>query len=230
MRPLALDPDRIAELVHGGLEAGGTFSMGVCGALAEFTVAGAEPDVRRCGPARRTIEAVTSGGAIRLTITDETTAYDAGPDGAVTLAVPRSALPPPSLQVTAAPADPAALRAEDHDGVLVDLAVGHSVAAFCVRTADPALIAALRVVEGAGWREALDRVGHLLVAASPHRVVTCPLGRIEVYNPIPHEPDTSPAGCHTHLLPGLLETGREMIGGGRLPAQLAAAVTFTGHP
>ena len=56
------------------------------------------------------------------------------------------------------------------------------------------------------WREALDVVGHRLVAASPHRVVTGPLGRIEVYNPIPAGWGASPEGCHTHLIPALLET------------------------
>lgn len=222
MRPLALDADRIAELIQRALEDGGAWSMGVQGALAEFAVMGDErPDVRRCGPAGRTVEAATSGGAIRLTITDDTVAYSAGRDGRIMLAVPRSLLPPPSRRVSVAPADPAALRPEEEKAALVDLAVGHSAAAFCVRTADPELIAALRAVEGLGWREALDRVGHLLVAASPHRVVTGPLGRIEVYNPIPNEWNASPDGCHTHLLPRLLETGRETAEGNELPPELA---------
>ncbi|MGH9009379.1 MAG: DUF6925 family protein, partial [Acidimicrobiia bacterium] len=199
MRPLALDPDRIAELIHGALEDAATgCSMGVQGALAEFAVVGDErPEVRRSGPSGRTVEAVTAGGGIRLAITDDTVAYRAGSGGGITLAVPRSTLPAPSLRVVLAPADPAALRPEDEKAALVDLAVGHSVAAFCVRTADPDLIAALRAVEGCGWREALDRAGHLLVAASPHRVVTGPLGRIEVYNPIPQQWHVSPDGCHT---------------------------------
>ncbi|HEX6382344.1 MAG TPA: hypothetical protein VF180_13945 [Acidimicrobiia bacterium] len=225
MRPLALDPDRIAELIHGWLgDAAGAWSMGVQGALAEFAVVGDEAvEVRRSGPGGRTVEAVTAGGGVRLTVTDDTVAYSAGPDRGITLAVPRTVLPAPSLKVTAEPADLGALRPEHEDAVLVDLAVGHSAAAFCVRTADPELIAALGAVEGCNWREALDRVGHLLVAASPHRVVTGPLGRIEVYNPIPQEWHVSPDGCHTHLLPRLLETGRETADGDELPHELAAA-------
>ncbi len=225
MRPLALDPDRIAELIHGGLTGGaGAWSMGVQGALAEFAVVGDEAvEVRRSGPGGRTVEAVTAGGGIRLTVTDDTVAYNAGPDHGITLAVPRSVLPAPSLKVTAEPADPGALRPEHEKAVLVDLAVGHSAAAFCVRTADSELIAALWAVEGCTWQEALDRVGHLLVAASPHRVVTGPLGRIEVYNPIPKEWHVSPDGCHTHLLPRLLETGRETAGGDELPSEFVAA-------
>lgn len=229
MRPLALDPDRIAELIHGALAgAAGAWSMGVQGALAEFAVVGEEAvEARRSGPGGRTVEAVTAGGGIRLTITDDTVAFNAGPDRGITLAVPRSVLPGPSLTVTADSADLGALRPEHRKAVLVDLAVGHSAAAFCVRTADPDLIAALRAVAGCGWQEALDRVGHLLVAASPHRVVTGPLGRIEVYNPIPQEWHVSPDGCHTHLLPRLLETGRETADGDELPHELVAAANCT---
>jgi len=229
MRSLGLLPDRIAELIHGALaDAAGGWSMGVQGGLAEFAVVGAErPEVRRGGTHGRTIEAVTAGGGIRLTITDDTVAYSAGPDRGITLAVPRSALPAPSLRVRAEPSDPGALRPEDEKAVLVDLGVGHSAAAFCVRTTEPDLIAALRDVEGRSWREALDTVGHLLVAASPHRVVTGPLGRIEVYNPIPQEWHASPEGCHSHLLPQLLMTGRETAEGDDLPPQLAAAASCT---
>ena len=229
MRRLDLTPDGIADLAQRALEAGTAgWSMGVQGALAEFALVGDErPEVRRSGPGGRTVETVTAGGGIRLTITDDTVAYGAGSGGAITLAVPRSTLPAPSLQVVAAPADPGALRPEDEKAVLVDLAVGHSVAAFCVRTADADLIAALAAVEGGSWREVLDHAGHLLVAASPHRVVTGPLGRIEVYNPIPKARAASPEGCHTHLLPHLLETGRETAEGEELPPQLAAAAYCT---
>ena len=228
MRLLALSPDGIADLTQRTLEEGaGGWSMGVQGALAEFAVAGDEQfEVCRSGPGRRTVEAVTGGGGLRLTITDDTLAFSASEDGVV-LAVPRHTLPAPSVRVTAALADPDALRPEDEKGVLVDLAVGHSAAAFCVRTADPELIAALRAVEGCSWREALDVVGHRLVMASPHRVVSGPLGRIEVYNPIPHRDDASPEGCHTHLLPRLLETGGETAESDELPAQLVAAANWT---
>ena len=229
MRLLPLSPDGIAEFARRAVEEGaGGWSMGVQGALAEFAVVGDErPEVRRSGPTGRTIETLTAGGGIRLTITDDTVAYSTGPDSGITLVVPRTTLPAPSLRVTAAPADPGALRPEDEKAVLVDLGVGHSAAAFCVRTADPDLIAALRAVEGRRWREALDGVGALLVAASPHRVVTGPLGRIEVYNPIPPAGEASPDGCHTHFLPRLLETGRETEVGDEQPPQLAAAANWT---
>ena len=230
MRLLACGPDRIADLLHDALAGGtGAVSMGVQGALGEFAVVDGETvDVRRSGPGGRTVEAVTAGGGVRLTISDDTVAYRAGPDRGVTLAVPRTVLPAPSLKVTAEPADGGALHPEHAQAALVDLAVGHAAATFCVRTPDPDLIAALRAVEGCSWREALDRVGHRLVEASPHRVVTGPLGRIEVYNTIPRAGHVSPDGCHTHLLPELLETGRETASGDELPVELVAAAYCTG--
>jgi hypothetical protein len=225
---LALTADGIADLVHESLDAGaGGWSMGVQGALAEFAVvAGERAQIRRKGPGGRMVEALTAGGGIRLTIGDDTEAFADG-DDTVLLAVPRAGLPAATVRVSAAPTDPEALRPQDEKAVVVDLAVGHAVAAFCVRTADPELVAALRAVEGRTWREALDLVGHRIVAASPHRVVTGPLGRIEVYNPIPQEWGASPEGCHTHLLPALLETGRELAEGVELPPQLAAGGNWT---
>jgi hypothetical protein len=130
--------------------------------------------------------------------------------------------------VAIAEGDPAALRPEDRDDLLVDLGVGHAAAAFCVRTGDAELGKRLRAVEGATWRVALDHVGHAIVAASPHRVVTTPLGRIEVYAPIPRQWGASPEGPHTHLLPDLLATGRELPDGVDLPPGLAPAAAF--HP
>jgi hypothetical protein len=231
---LALTPGGIADLVEQMLAGGtGGWSMGVQGALAEFALTAASPTAvfRRSG---KTVEAIAAGGGLRLTVTDETQAFAVlDPDrpdavGTVYLAVPRRSLPAPPAGVTIAGGDPAALRPEDGDDLLVDLAVGHAAAAFCVRTGDAELGKRLRAVEGAAWREALDQVGHAIVAASPHRVVTTPLGRVEVYAPIPQEWGASPPGPHTHLLPALLETGRELPDGVDLPPGLAPAAAF--HP
>ena len=228
MHALVLTADEIADVVWALVEDGRTaWSMGVQGALAEFAVVPGEPvDVRRTGPNGRVVEAVTAGGGLRLVITDDVVAFTDGPDTAL-LAVPRTCLPVAATRIRAATRDSEPLRPEDRDALLVDLGIGHSVATFGVRTADPDLIADLRAVEGMTWREALDVVGHRLVAASPHRAVTGPLGRIEVYNPIPAGWGASPEGCHTHLLPALLETGRELPEGAGLPPHLAAGGNWT---
>jgi hypothetical protein len=224
---LSFAPDGLAELVHGLLEgAVGGWSMGVQGALAEFAVVGADPaavTVRRSG---RTVEALTGAGGIRLTVTDATQVLADG--GTLYLVVPRRTLPVPAGGLTFTEADPGALRPEDSHDLFVDLAIGHAAATFCVRTADADLAKRLRAIEGAAWPDALASVGHALVIASPHRIVTTPLGRIEVYAAIPSDAGASPEGPHTHLLPPLLRTGRELPTPIALPPDLAPAAAF--HP
>src|SRR2546423_14803875 len=92
VRPLELSPDGIADVVEETLAGDvGGWSMGVQGALAEFAVvAGERPEVRRSG---RTVEAVTGGGGIRVTITDAPVAHPAGPEAGPG---PRIAHPPPA--------------------------------------------------------------------------------------------------------------------------------------
>jgi hypothetical protein len=227
MDRLALDPDGIAELAHRLLEqAAGAWSMGVQGALAEFAVIDTDPSavtVRRSG---RTVETHAATGGLRITVTDETQAFTG--NGTVYLAVPRRTLAPPPAGVTVSEADPDALRPEDAHDLFVDLAVGHEAAAFCVRTGDPDLGKRLRAIEGATWADALAAVGPALVVASPHRIVRTGLGRIEVYAGIPTDDAASPEGPHTHLLPALLRTGRELPAGVTLPPDLAPAAAF--HP
>jgi len=232
VRRLDLSPEGIADLAHDTLAgAAGGWSMGVQGALAEFVVADGRAEVLRRG---RTVEAVTLGGGLRLRIPAAAQAFAVAdprrPDGpgAVYVAVPRASLGVPPAGVTVLGPDRAALRPEDGGGVLVDLAVGRAAAAFCIRTGDTALLARLRAVEGSTWPDALAAAGPAVVAASPPRVVITPVGRIEVWNPIPPDQGTSPDGPHTHLLPALLATGRELPAGHELPADLAPAAAF--HP
>jgi hypothetical protein len=232
---LPLDPDGIAALVQQVLEqAIGGWSMGVQGAIAEFTVVDGDPGrvtIQRSG---RTVEALTPGGGLRLTITAETTAFTstATLDAARTvyLTVPRRGLPAPAAGVTVAESDPGALRAENRPDLLADLAVGHAAAAFCIRTGDADLGKQLRSIEGAPWPDALTTVGPTLVSASPHRIVIAPLGRLEVYAAIPPAAGASPEGSHTHLLPALLRTRQELPPGVTLPPDLAPAAAFHAPP
>lgn len=206
--------------------------MGVLGAVAEFAVPGGESAALTLRRSGRTVEARTAGGGMRLAVTDETRAFahTGGADGAdaVYLVVPRRRLPAAAEGLALAEGDAAALRPEARDDLLVDLAVGHATAAFCVRTGDPELQKRLRALQGAPWSAALADLGDALVTASPDRVVRTPLGRIEVYGPIPPVGARSPDGPHTHLLPRLLSRGRELPPGVDLPADLAAAAVF--HP
>lgn len=102
--------------------------------------------------------------------------------------------------------DRQALRAEDRDGVLVDLGLGAPSVDACVRTADPGLLAVLR--EGEGSPLLGSPAFAALVAHGPHRVFQTAAGRIEVFTPIPPPDGRSPLGPHTHVLPHLLGSGR----------------------
>ena len=62
-----------------------------------------------------------------------------------------------------------------------------------------------------------------LLAASPDRVVSSPVGRIEVSGPIQR---AVPSGPHTHLLPDLLAQERLLEPGFALPEGYVACATL----
>jgi hypothetical protein len=88
--------------------------------------------------------------------------------------------------------------------VLFDLGLGATSFAFCVRTADSALAAALRRAVGTRLLDPPRGVARLIVETSPHRVALTRLARIEVYQPIAPEHGVTPSGPHTHLIPSVL--------------------------
>lgn len=104
--------------------------------------------------------------------------------------------------------DGEALREEDRDAELFDLGVGRGHVRFCARTRDTKLAAALKTLEGKDLfgAEGAAVMGEVL-RAQPHRVVTSPVGRVEVYAPIPMPGGSSPEGPHTHLLPKMVASG-----------------------
>jgi hypothetical protein len=66
----------------------------------------------------------------------------------------------------------------------------------------------------------------MILHASPTRVVPSPVGRVEVFTPIPPPGGTSPAGPHTHFLPAHLAAGRETPPGMELPEALVPCAIF----
>ncbi|CAM3240652.1 hypothetical protein SAMN04488021_13427 [Paracoccus aminovorans] len=104
--------------------------------------------------------------------------------------------------------DTGALRDQDREAVLFDLGLDQPQVDFCVRTSDPALIAALRAECGRGVFESHAMAA--ILPAHPHRVALTGIGRVEVFQKI-GGPDTggvSPPGPHTHVLPKLLRSRR----------------------
>lgn len=183
------------------------WSMGVPGAIAEFTRDRGEPISR--GPN----SVVSPRGGIRLVLPDDVVpiAYEApaGPDLDWTQTV-AFCLPAPAARgavrevVTELGPDTSALRPQDTGAVLFDLGLGTANVDACVRTAEPDLLAALRAGCGRPLFAPGATLPGVLGAAGPHRVFATACGRIEVYAPIPVPDTTSPLGPHTHLLPGLL--------------------------
>jgi hypothetical protein len=169
-------------------------------------VADSEPLERgRAGP---TVWMVAPGGGLRLTFTADAAAFvtrdEKHEPAALLFAVPEASRPDARTTLTVVGPDRDALQADRCGDMLVDLGLGQPTA-FCVRTRNADLLAALRANEGASWRTALPALGPPLVAASPTRVLCGPLGRTEVYNPIPPPYGRSPAGSHTHLITGRLD-------------------------
>ena len=210
------------------------WSMGTLGALAEFAAlpqaATTQPDP---GTARN------AGGAIRITlpaqvrvIAEETLSANPGRwQQRVTFSLPAADEAAPSRStLTELGTDDAALRNRDRAALLFDLGIGIVGCEFLVRTQDLALIDALRQACGQPLFGAAAKTSALaaVAAAHPHRIVRSPLGRIEVYQPIPPPDGRSPDGPHTHLLPALL--ARRQQRSSATPTSLKEDAPLALHP
>lgn len=204
------------------LKVGGACVIGVVGAVAEFRGARGEPiDVSWSGDV---VEARTPGARLRLRINDDVRAltFDAADapraESRVVLAVKRERRGPQLAHaLTDLGPDTDAFDLADSEDRLFDLGLGRKEARFCVRVGAGALQDALVAAQGEAWKAWLPRLGPLLVAKSPARVVETALGRVEITATIPPPGGRSPDGPHTHLLPDHLATDRATPVGMDLP-------------
>jgi len=188
------------------------WSLGTFGAIAEF--------VRDRGEAvdlvlrRDALEACTARGALRfrnvdaITAVASETATRSGWSHRVAFCLPHedAAMGRRTVLTELGP-DVDAVRAQDRDAVLFDVGLGTMQVDVCVRTSDPAVIAALRAGAGRSVFDPASSAMAAILATSPQRVFVCRFGRIEVFQPIPPPDGRSPEGPHTHLLPSLLRHG-----------------------
>jgi predicted Fe-S protein YdhL (DUF1289 family) len=202
------------------------WSIGVYGAVAEFVTRNAmipEIEIGDYGLILR-----TSGGSLRLRPPPGTRMFElVGAMGKAerrVLALHRSRLKgEPAGGVTELGADEDAIEPARSSERLFDLGVSRSIIRFCVRTGEPALIAALRQAGGSDlFDSAIDLVPALL-ANAPDRVVISPIGRIEVSGPILHRDHEGP---HTHLLSEVLAHPTLPESGFALPEGYAAGVSI----
>lgn len=126
--------------------------------------------------------------------------------------------------------DQDALRDSDREAILFDMGLALPQCDFCVRSADPELVALLRDNLGRSLLEPGNPAMGAILAAHPHRVALTAVGRVEVYQKI-GGPDTggvSPQGPHTHVLPKLLRSGRTHSANAPIPDAWSPVATL--HP
>lgn len=126
--------------------------------------------------------------------------------------------------------DGAAILPDDRGAVLFDMGLAQKQVDFCIRTADPTLIALLDAACGSSLFAPGNPAMGAILAAHPHRVALTPLGRVEVFQKI-GGPDTggiSPPGPHTHVLPKLLASGRTHSANAPIPRGMIPCAGF--HP
>jgi hypothetical protein len=212
-----------------------TFAIGVQGAVAEFMRAPGDRATLKADSGRLLIRSRL--GALRLNLEPWVRVFRFGPEGGlpdeVVLAIDRARLTTPAAgALSELGPDRDAVRRQDRSALLFNLGLDRPTIRFCVRTDDPELIAALRGGVGQPWPEVAPALMPLLLERHPHRVVVSPLGRIEVSQPIglrDGRPET-PVGPHTHLLPELLRTGRDLAPGRDLPAAYAPVASIFPGP
>jgi predicted Fe-S protein YdhL (DUF1289 family) len=223
---------RIAEFIAESLgQRSGAWVLGCYGATAEFICDHGEA----CSVSITddTITAISDRGALRLTIDEHIRALRlrAGQTRcgyrAIFLVVlkARATL---SVATTLTPlgCDEGAIRPECRNDAWFDLGLGRGDLRFCVRTSAADLRDKLNQASGLPLSDVLQAAGATIVQHSPARVVESPLGRAEIYTPIPLPGGQSPDGPHTHLLPGHLASGRATQPGIDLPPVYALGATF----
>ncbi len=198
-----------------------SFSVGVPGVLAEFHWVAGEPVDHDDGA----LAIATARGALRVEPRGDEGEWEA--DGVRTWWLPSDAACRfQDRGLAEIGPDAGAIQARHRGDILFDLglALGHVRA--CVRSADPALVAALRGHVGedilARGSAAMATIKH----ASPQRVFMTRMARIEVYQPIPARDERTPDGPHTHVLPHLLGTPDAQAA--RLPPGARAVLTAHG--
>lgn len=220
-------PSLLDWLADAGTAPGAAWSIGVWGAAAELV---ARPDAAIVAEptADGLLRLRTAGGALRLTAPPGLRAFElvgrSGSAERVVLALHRARITDSfAAGVAELGPDEQALDAGRRSELLFDLGLDRPPIRFCVRIGDPGLLARLRAAVGfAALAPTTGLVPHLL-AASPDRVVSSPVGRIEVTGPILR---TAPSGPHTHLLPDLLAQGRVLEPGFALPDGYVACATL----
>ena len=193
-------------------DATSSFSIGSFGAIAEYHRDADEP---LSLDESQTLTIATERGALRIDLVEGVTplAYetlsrraDCWQQGVVFCLPKAEAASQQRTSLTELGPDEGAMRPADRGAILFDMGLGARNVDFCIRTADKALLAALREACGRSVVEPGNSIMGAIIAASPHRIALSRLGRAEVFQAIGRE--KTPEGPHTHVLPKFLKSGR----------------------
>ncbi|MDJ0511968.1 MAG: DUF1289 domain-containing protein [Methyloceanibacter sp.] len=212
----------------------GTWVMGVVGAVAEFSPATGRSVAVEVG--NETVTAHTDGGALSMWIDDDVRAMTFDPPSTpleqtrVVLAVKRERGRLLATDRITDLGEDARPLVDENPTQLFDLGLGRKEARFCVRVASGPALSALQSAAGETLIQSLPRLGSVLTAENPTRVIETTLGRIEVQSPIPSPGGRSPDGPHTHLLLEQLEWSRAMPVGMDLPRAYLPGALFYPRP
>ncbi|MEM0937867.1 MAG: hypothetical protein AAGJ91_18390 [Pseudomonadota bacterium] len=226
----------LMEVARAGLNDPETgWNMGSFGAIAEFHHVAGDP----APAAPEGLKRVTARGGVELSSLEgvHPVAYETlSPkphrwSQAVALCLPAAdAAMARRDRLTGLGPDERALRPEDRAAILIDMGLKQPQVDFCIRTADPELLAVLRQAEGRSLFEPDNPAMGAILRAHPHRIALTRLGRVEVYQKI-GGPDTggkSPEGPHTHVLPKLLRADRTHSANAPIPEGWVPCASF--HP
>jgi len=226
----APEPDVASVLRHHVRDPTSGFSVGSFGAIAEFHHNAGEA---RVVDDRSRLTMASDRGALRIDRFDGVVplTYEglSGRPGrwqqGVVFCLPEAeAASEARTAITELGADMDAIRDRDRDAILFDMGLGARNIDFCVRTADPALIATLRAHAGRSILDAGNPAMAALLADNPHRVAISAIARAEVYQAIGRE--RTPEGPHTHVLSELLRSGRTHSANIPVPAGLMPGLSL----
>ena len=221
----------IARLLEAHLAAASSsWSIGVPGAIAEFHRG--ERDAHVFESARCI---VTDMGALRLNAAKDVQAHayellSARPErwhhGLIFGLPATDCVMSRRPVITEAGTDRDAIRAQDRDSVIFDLALGSAYCDFYLRVAKAEHVARLREAVGTSLLDPCCALYDDIVRMSPHRVFVSRLARVEIYQHIGKPGAATPDGPHTHLIPKLFRRSRSHWSTIALPAGCAPCLTL----
>lgn len=189
------------------------WSLGTFGAIGEFSRDPDEPV--KLTTSQHEIAAVTERGGIAIQPVDKLRLFASESltklswSHRIALCLPRQECAMSRRVVlTELGPDVGALRPQDRRSILFDLGLDAMQADLCIRFTGEADVAKLREYAGRSLFDPGNPAMGIILSANPHRVFLSRIGRIEIYQSIPHASGKSPDGPHTHILPKLLKSGR----------------------